>query len=285
MAKNPILNIIIVVFISAVTSLYVSGTRDVQNVTTPESVYERVMRTGKIRCGYLPWAHFIEIDANTGALSGVTYDYMETLAKNLNLDIEWVEEIGRGDYIAALNNDRFDAYCTVVSWNAERARQADFIKPIGFETFDIFVRHDDLRFDRNLKAINNKDIRIASVEGDIFTKIVRQEFPNATLIEIPQLSGDSASLDYLATNKADIVINSAQVGVRYMQNNPGKIRKVILDKPFRKSPASISIKGGEFRFKRMLDIATTEMLENGSISRIWDKYDPDHKFFLRAEGF
>ena len=50
-----------------------------------ESVYERVIRTGKIRCGYAVWQPVLMKDPNTGAFSGVYYDYMNLLAARLGL--------------------------------------------------------------------------------------------------------------------------------------------------------------------------------------------------------
>lgn len=65
-----------------------------------ESVYDRVMRTGTIRCGYLAWKDFIDIDPNTGAMTGIIHDYMDALSRNLGLKLEWTAEVGRGDYVA-----------------------------------------------------------------------------------------------------------------------------------------------------------------------------------------
>lgn len=239
-----------------------------------EPVYDRVMRTQTIRCGYGLWDVYLNKDPNTGKMSGIFYDYVETLGKNLSLKIEWVEEVGWGDYITSLVNDRIDAYCTATSWNAERARQVDFITPIFFMGSSIFVKNGDTRFDNNLALLNKEDITLAMVEGDIYSKISNAEFPKAKKQELPQLATPAELFMAVSTGKANAAIMETTSGLAFMEHNPGKLQMVKLDAPFRISPVSISVKGGEFRFQRMLEIATVEMLNDGVIAKILNKYDP-----------
>lgn len=247
-----------------------------------ESVYDRVMRTGTIRCGYLAWKDFIDIDPNTGAMTGIIHDYMDALSRNLGLKLEWAAEVGRGDYVAGLDSGRFDVYCTAMAINAERARVSDFTRPILYTTFNLYVRDGDTRFDRNLAALDTPDMKFVSIEGDIFGKITRLDFPKATLAELPQLSGDTDPFLSVAQGKADVVIGNANIGARFMQQNPGKIRTVVLDKPFRYFPGSLAVKADEYRFRQMLDLATEEILFNGTMDKILDRYDPDRAFFFRT---
>jgi ABC-type amino acid transport substrate-binding protein len=241
-----------------------------------ESVYDRVMRTGTIRCGYGVWAPALIKDPNTGQISGTFHDYVEAMGKALNLKIEWTEEVAWGDYIAGLTNDRFDAYCTEVALNAERARQVDFLTPIMYLAGEIYVKAGDTRFDGHPEKLNSPDIKLTTVEGDVYAKISNREFPLAKKLELPQLATTADIFSSVADGKADALITQSDSGADFMKNNPGKIRKVKLDGgPFRASPVSISIKGGEYRFQRMLDIATVEMLSNGTIKSILDKYDPN----------
>lgn len=239
-----------------------------------DSVYDRVMKSGKIRCGYGVWGAYLNKDPNTGKMGGIYYDYMEQLGKNLGLKIEWAEEVGWGDYIAGLENDRFDAYCTVVTLNAERARSVDFLTPIFYLPSDIFVAANDARFDAHPDRINSTDVTMITVEGDIYAKIANAEFPMAKKMELSQLATPAELFLSLATGKGDVVLMERSSGVDYMKANPGKIKKLASPSPFRASPESISIKGGEYRFQRMLDIATIEMLSNGTIDKILKDNDP-----------
>ena len=44
-----------------------------------ESAYERVIRTGIIRCGYFVWPPFLAIDPNTNKKSGIFFDIVEEI--------------------------------------------------------------------------------------------------------------------------------------------------------------------------------------------------------------
>jgi hypothetical protein len=47
-------------------------------------------------------------------------------------------------------------------------------------------------------------------------------------------------------------------------------------------PFKVAVAAEEYRFKNHLDIALEEMLNNGEMDRILDKYDPTHVLFLRV---
>lgn len=249
----------------------------------PESVYDRVMRTQTIRCGYGLWSPHLLRDPNTGKFSGIYYDFIEAMGEALHLKIEWTEETGWGDFIAGLVNDRFDAYCTVVGWNAERARQVDFITPIFYLGSDIFVRENDTRFDNHPERLDSPDITMTTIEGDLFEKITRNEFPQAKTLELSQLATSGELFLSVADGKADAALTESPAGVAFMQENPGKLRRVDLGgKPFRYVPVSISVKGGEYRFQRMLDVATVDLISSGTINKILNKYDTSDNLFLRV---
>ena len=67
-------------------------------LTTPafaekESVYDRVMRTGVIECGYFVEPPFTIRNEATGEFSGIAVDLIELIARDLNLKVEWKEQI------------------------------------------------------------------------------------------------------------------------------------------------------------------------------------------------
>jgi polar amino acid transport system substrate-binding protein len=243
-----------------------------------ESVYDRVIRTGVLRCGYFPSPDFIDIDPNTKVMSGLIYDYVNQLAKNLALKVEWTEEIGRGDFVAALDAERFDIYCTALSVNAERARIVDFTDPYIFDSFSLYVRADDSRFDADVAKINDPTVRIAAKEGDIMEKIARKKFPKAQIILHPQLSSETDPLLDLDGQKADIVLTTPKIAGRYITNNPGKVKQAGPGSPLIYATAT---KSGEYKLTKMLNLAGKEMQASGQADAIFDKYDPERKIFLR----
>ncbi len=287
MKDNPMSQTLRTIFIAALVSILTLfiGSRFVFNqdvsMDKKETAYERVLRTGKIRCGYLASKFFVDIDPYANEFSGIFVDYMNALAKNLDLEIDWIEEVGRGDYPAGLEHDRYDAYCTPLTATAERGKSSDFIRPFLVDAFHIYTKAGVTKFDDKIESLNNKNVTMVATEGDVFTRIIRKRFPKTKLIELPQLSGDTDPLMYVKTGKADAVIMNADIGNHFAKMNPDTIQKVKFKEPFIYMPYSIATKTDEYRFTKMLDVATMELLANGTIDKIINKYDPNNEVYLR----
>jgi ABC-type amino acid transport substrate-binding protein len=67
-----------------------------------ETSYDRVMRTGVIRCGYVEWPPYLLKDPNTQEFSGLIYDYMMAIGKDLGFKVEWSESVGWGIFMRVL---------------------------------------------------------------------------------------------------------------------------------------------------------------------------------------
>lgn len=247
-----------------------------------ESTYDRVMRTQTIRCGYILWNPSLIKDPNTGHLSGIFYDYVEALGKALHLKIEWAEEMGWGDFPAALDNGRIDVMCGGSYANSARARVIDFVRPILYQPMYAYVRADDKRFDNNLDAINDPAVTIITVEGATPSVVAAQDFPKAKNIQLPEMTSLSENFVNLAAGKGDVVILYSGAFSSYDSHNPGKIRRVSAKIPLRVFGDSLAVAGGQDQFRRMLDIATDEMILSGQIDKIIAKYDQNPDALLRV---
>src|SRR5271167_4377726 len=79
-----------------------------------ESLYDRVIRTGKIRCAYVIYYPDCIKDPNTGKLSGIGIEAIELIAKKLGLTAEWTEEVGWGTMMEGLQTGRYDLIASMV---------------------------------------------------------------------------------------------------------------------------------------------------------------------------
>jgi ABC-type amino acid transport substrate-binding protein len=251
----------------------VKGNTETYSQPVKESAYDRVMRTQTLRCGYVVWSPSLIKDPNSGKLSGIFYDYTEALGQALHLKIEWAEEVGWGDFPAALNSGRIDAVCAGVWPNAARARVIDFIRPVFYAPTYAWVRAEDKRFDNNIEAINDPSVTIAVLEGTTMAVIAAQDFPKAKILQLPQTSSVAEIFVSLADGKADVTLQSASAEHQYDENNPGKIRRIEAKMPLRFGAQCLAIAGGQDRLRRMLDLATDEMISGGQLDKIIEPYD------------
>ncbi len=236
-----------------------------------ESVYDHVIRTGVIRCGYAVWPPVIVRDPNTGELSGIFHDYVEALGRALHVKIEWAKEIDMGTYIQDLNDRKFDLECAGGWPDALRGKQLYYTRPIFYLPYYLYARADDSRFDRSLEAINAPDVRFATMDGD-FSSIVHDEmFPQANVVSLPSTVSFSELLMAVSYNKADVTSMDAFSGEPFLQANPGKLHRIPLP-PLRIIPNNLSVPRGETDFLNMLNTATDALINDGVIDRILDKY-------------
>ena len=144
-----------------------------------ESVYDRVVRTGEIRCGYINYYPAFRRNALTGKFEGIFYDLTEKIAKDIGLTIKWAEETTFDTMVPSIQNNRFDAVLSGIWPSAQRARAAAFSDSMFFSAVEAYARADNKRFDGNLSRANFDDVRIATIDGEMSSSIAREDFPHA----------------------------------------------------------------------------------------------------------
>ncbi|TAH33121.1 MAG: amino acid ABC transporter substrate-binding protein [Alphaproteobacteria bacterium] len=245
-----------------------------------EAVFQRVAATKTIRCGYFTWPPYITKDPNTGKLSGINYDIMEAIGKNLGLKIEWAAaEVGVGDAAAALEADKFDVMCASIWVSPGRGRAMTFTNPTFYSDVFAFARADDTRFDGDLGKANNSSIRVVGIDGDYSADMALEKLPNATPVLLPSISSGSELMLQLASNKADIFFSDKGLVNDFAKTNPGKIRLVEGVGMVRVYGESLAVRLGEYKLRDLINISILQLTNDGVIEKIVrqyaKKYDAD----------
>ena len=246
-----------------------------------DSLYQRVIKLGKIRCGYGLFPPYCMKDPNTGKLSGIFIDILEEAGKNLGLKIEWSEEVGWSNIIQGLEANRYDLVPTGVWPNASRGKHVSFTIPLFYNRLDAYVRKNDKRFDNNIQAIDSNSVIIATIDGYINQTIAKSRFSYARLLTHPDIcDGAQVFLD-VVNKKADITFNDPSLAALFLKNNPNTI-KCITTKPLTVEANTMIFKIGEPTFKSMLDTALDELINNGYVDSVLNKYEPTPGVYLRV---
>jgi ABC-type amino acid transport substrate-binding protein len=87
-----------------------------------ETAFQRVLRTGEVRCSYIPYPPYCIKEPNTGKLSGVFVDVMEKIGEKLQLKVNWVEEVGWGTIFEGLGSGRHDVFAAGLWESSARAK-------------------------------------------------------------------------------------------------------------------------------------------------------------------
>lgn len=246
-----------------------------------ETVYDRVMRTGTLRCGYYLFAPISEKDPATGKLSGIAIDLMEAIGKKADLKIDWAEEVSFGTMHAGLQAGRYDAICTPDWPDSRNGKIATFTHPILFAAVNAYVRADDTRFDSNLSKINDPAIKISIQDGSVEEQIARTQFPKAQTVSIPQMS-DSTQLELdVAGRKADVAFIDANRAEQFLAKNPGTLKRINKN-PIQVFPFKIPVLADETRLRDYLNVVLEDISNSGELDRILDRHIKKQGLFLRV---
>lgn len=260
------------------SKLYPQG--GVAPVSHKETAYERVMRTNTLRCGYVLYGPIVQKDPNTGEFSGIVVDLMNEIGNLLKIKIEWAEEVGWATTVEGLKTGRYDAICAGFWRQSVEAKHVFYTEPFSYSMVGALIRPDDFRFDNRLDLINDPNVKIVSSDGALASAIARRDFPKAQLLEYANLTDPGQLMEDVVSRKGDIIFVDSATMEQYLKSNPGRLRR-LPGPPLRMFQNTLALPQDDIKLKSLLDTVIIELRDNGGMDRILDKYDPEHKQFLR----
>lgn len=233
--------------------------------------YDRVIKSGTIRCGYAIWKPILYKDANTGALGGLVYDLVEDMAHRLDLKVEWTEDAGWNGLVEGLNSGRFDLACTGMYLTASRSREIDFSDPLFYSPMLVAVRAGEKRITKNAD-LDNDAYKIAVQEGEAGSIVARQRYPKAGVVTLPQLSEYTQVYEEVKTGKADATLIEAATFAAYDAANPG-VLKLVEKTPVNLFPVIFTLPPRDAAFKTMINAALSEATHDGTLEKLLAKHE------------
>ena len=247
-----------------------------------ETVAQRILRTNVLRCGYVSWAPMVIIDANTKKITGIAHDVIEAAAQKIGVKVQWTEESGWGEFTQALNNHRFDVYCTGAFSTVKRERVIDFTQPFSYSKMAMWTQSSTQKYDNNLPLINDPSTRMVMVDGTTAELISRRGFPKAQFISLPELTPISNIFQELAANKADVGVMEVSTAGDFMKKNPGQIKMVAGSDGYQVFLNKFAIAEGEYDLQQLLNTAIEELNSEGVIEQILARYEPFPNSYFRV---
>lgn len=215
-------------------------------VGTP-SVADRITASKTLRCSYMIWDPYLKYDARTGKLSGIAYDYINTVAANNGLQVEWTAEVGIDQLAAHLDADKSDMFCMPCSPVPEYDAVLDFGGSFGKLPYYTYVPEGStLDTDQLQKA------HFVVVDGYIPSAVTPKAYPHARITSLPLFTSMAELYDQLKYGKADALVNEHVSALNYMQHNPGVIKRYS-DVPVVVKDMSFPFKNNDTRMGRFME--------------------------------
>lgn len=251
------------------------------NAQEKDSVFDRIMRTGVIKCGYYVFPPITYRDPATDELSGLSVDMMNLIGERAGLKIEWTEEVSFGNWVTALQADRFDMVCTPMWPEIPMARVAAFSKPMFYAGLSPLVRENDNRFtDGDLERFNAPDVTFLAQDGNALESLTKATFPKAKLKVLPAMMDGPTMMQEIVTGKADAILLDKNALISYNKNSPVKLKLISPEKPIKVQPFTFVMRRNEMILKDFMDNAIQSINNDGSIKRMLEKWEPEPYTFL-----
>lgn len=251
-----------------------------------ETAFERVMRTGVIRCGYYVFPPVTNRDPNTNEMSGFSVDMMNILAERASLKIEWTEEVTFGNWVPAMQANRFDVVCTPMWPDLPQAKVVSFTHSLFYAGKYPAVLEKNPRINpkMTIKNLNNETFTFVAQEGNVTLNTTKNTVPNAKLYVLSANADGGEFYQALATKKADAVITDANGIGQWNTNNPeNKMIFLDISHPVSIQQFPLVVKRGESDLLEFLNLAIDEMNNAGEIDKILYKWEPEPgKTYLRV---
>lgn len=249
-----------------------------------ETAFERIVRTGVIRCGYYVFPPITYRDPNTNELSGFSVDYMETLAARASMKIEWTTEFTWANWIPEIQAERFDVACTPMWPDMAQLKAVTFTEPMFYAGLYPLVRKDDPHFVKGtLEEINNPDVTVLTQEGTNTDSLGRALFPKAKFYTLPPSASGGEFYQSLLTKKADVTMTDRNGLAYYEKNNDKNFKFIATDKPLKLQPFPLAVARGEDDLLDFLNQSIRELDNTGDTDRMLRQWEPEPgKTYLRV---
>lgn len=208
----------------------------------------------------------------SGAYVGIDADIIEAIAKELGLDVNWVN-IKFDGIIPGISAGRFDVGMTGITDTVERQQAVDFVNYANVGSGIIVAAGNP----KGVKTIDDIcGLVVASQTGDLATtyakrqseKCVAEGRPAVTVNEFPEAT---QSMLQLRGGRADVIIHDYPLSAYKVQQSDGAIE--LAGEQFSEAPYGMAIGKNKDALRDALVRGLDAIIASGEYRKILEKYD------------
>jgi polar amino acid transport system substrate-binding protein len=228
--------------------------------SVPENIAVQFAPTGTLRAAInLGNPVLVQKDAATGALSGVTIDLANELARRLNRPLAFVEYPAAGKVFEAIPAAVWDIAFLAIE--PVRAKEIDFTAPYVLIEGTYMVPANS-----TLKQIDDVDrpgVRIAVGPNSAYDLFLTRTLKHATIVRAAQ-GGPRDMIDVFLAQNLEVAAGIRQPLVAYAESHPGMR---VMDGRFMQIRQAMGLQRGRPEAFRYLRDFVEEMKSSGFIAR------------------
>jgi ABC-type amino acid transport substrate-binding protein len=247
-----------------------SKTADIKNIGSRDALGQKsplgsIIKRGRLRVGYHPENLPFSFVNDEGDLVGFDVELMHVLARELGVEIEFVEWTYETVF-EDLNRNKFDIAIGGLIVNPERLAKANFSNPY-MNIFTAVVAEDHRRYEfKSWRAIDKEHSVRLGVVGERRANDVKRYLPNADVVLLKTYS------DFFADNQksVDALVISAEAGSAWTILYPAY--SVFVPEPHLKANAALAIPLASSGFEHFVNDWLQIKKTSGIIDKLYNKW-------------
>jgi polar amino acid transport system substrate-binding protein len=235
----------------------------------PKSVLSKVKKGGALEVGYAQLPLWFFKDAKTGELRGIYKELADSLAKDLEMTINW-HEVTFANATISLRSGEYDLFGSSASYTVPRATVCNYVGPLWSKGSLAVIRKADAGKFQTMSDLNNPDVTIAVNGGSSDEQRMPLLLPKAKFMAV---AGQySMAAEPVRGGRATACIVGDTEANALAKRNPDWA--VVLDpsNSVDKRPNTWMIRYGDVAWKNFLDTWCAYVAANGQVQRLYDKY-------------
>lgn len=255
--NKKLLNIFV---FALVIMLLISGSAAADNSLT------KIKEKGKIVVGLDDSFPPMGFRDTNGDIIGFDIDLAKEVAKKMGVDVEF-KAVDWDGVVLSLKNGMIDLIWNGLTITPEREKSIDFSRPYLENSQSIIVQADS---DIETKADLADKIVGIQLGSSAVSAVESQPEILDTFKELRQYSNNTEALMDLQTGRTDAVVLDVIVGRYYISKRPGQFK--VLKEDFGGEKYGVGVRDGDDAFRKALNKALNEIIEDGSAAEISQKW-------------
>jgi len=244
---------------SALAQVLETGVRD-------DSVLAKCRKEGVLRVGYAQTGPWFYKDAKTGELNGVYKDVVESLAKELQVKVEW-KEVTFANATIALRKGDFDLFGSSLTYLVSRALAVDFVGPYYSRGSLLLCHKDNADKFKTAADANKADVTFSVTAGASEEPRIPLLFPAKPKI-ITTTGQISLGAEPVRAKKADVWISGDVDVILLAKRNDTWAHVIDPGNPLDRRPNTLAIRYGDPEWKSFMDFYGRYLTVNGEVERL-----------------
>lgn len=244
----------------ALAQLLETGVRD-------DSVLAKCRKEGVLRVGYAQTGPWFYKDAKSGELNGIYKDVMDTLAKDMQVKIEW-KEVTFANVTVALRRGDFDIFGSSLVYLVPRALAVEYIGPLYSKGTLLLCHKDNAEKFKTAADLNRPDVTFSVTSGASEESRIPLLFPAKPKI-INTTGVVALGAEPVRAKRADVWISGDSDVILLAARNKDWAHVIEPDKPLDRRPNTFVVRYGDPEWKNFLDFYGAFLVANGEIDRLF----------------